>query len=125
MEYLKDMLKDRRQGELYIIVDALDECPSFSGSSAPRERVLEILQDLVFHLPHVHFCFTSRPEVEIRSAMKGLAVHKVSLQEQDGQKQEISDYIKSIFSSDLNIQRWTEEDKKLAKGTLLDRARGM
>ena len=126
MECLKDMLKVPRQGELYIVVDALDECPSFSGYPTPRERVLEILQELVvLRLPHVHFCFTSRPEVEIRSAMEVLAVYKVSLHEQDGQKQDVSNYIKSIFSSDPKIQRWKEEDKKLAKDTLLSGARGM
>ena len=126
VECLKDMLKVPRQGELYIVVDALDECPSFSGYPTPRERVLEILQELVvLRLPHVHFCFTSRPEVEIRSAMEVLAVYKVSLHEQDGQKQDVSNYIKSIFSSDPKIQRWKEEDKKLAKDTLLSGARGM
>ena len=126
MECLKDMLKAPRQGELYIVVDALDECPSLSGYPTPRERVLQILQDLVvLGLSHVHFCFTSRPEVEIRSAIEGLAVHKVPLHEQDGQKQDISNYIKSIFSSDLKIRRWTEEDRKLAEDTLLRGARGM
>ena len=123
---LNDMLKFPRQGELYIVVDALDECPSFSGYPTPRERVLAILRELVvLRLPHVHFCFTSRPEVDIRSVMQDLAVYNVSLHEQDGQNQDISDYIKSVFSSDSRIRRWKEEDKKLAKDTLLRGARGM
>jgi hypothetical protein len=126
MECLKDMLNVPGQGELYIIVDALDECPNFPGNPTPQEQVLVILQELVvLRLPHVHFCFTSRPEVEIRSAVEGLAVHKVSLHEQDGQKQDISDYIESIFTSDRKIQQWKEEDKELVKGTLLRGARGM
>jgi hypothetical protein len=126
MECLKDMLNDPGQGELYIVVDALDECPSFSGYPTPRERVLAILQELVvLPLLHLHFCFTSRPEVEIRIPMEVLAVHKVSLHEQEGQKQDISDYIESIFSSDPKIQQWREEDKELAKDTLLTGARGM
>jgi hypothetical protein len=57
--------------------------------------------------------------------MDDLAVHNVSLHEQDGQNQDISDYIKFIFSSDSRIQRWKEDDKKLAKDTLLKGARGM
>jgi hypothetical protein len=126
MECLKDMLNVPGQGELYVVVDALDECPDFPGYPPPREQVLAILQELVvLHLPHVHFCFTSRPEVDIRSAMEVLAVHKVSLHEQVGQNQDISDYIMSVFSSDLQIQRWKEEDKQLAKDTLLRGARGM
>ncbi len=68
-----------KQGELYIVVDALDECPNFPGYPAPREQVLAILRELVIlRLPHVHFCFTSRPKVDIRNVMKDLAVHNVS-----------------------------------------------
>jgi hypothetical protein len=126
MECLKDMLKVPKQGELYIVVDALDECPIFPGYPTPREQVLAILRELVvLNLPHVHLCFTSRPEVDIRNVMQALAVHNVSLHEQVGQNQDIFDYIKSIFSSDSRIQRWTEEDRQMAKDTLLRRARGM
>jgi hypothetical protein len=126
MECLKDMFKVPKQGELYIVVDALDECPISPGNPTPRERVLAILRELVvLHLPHVHFCFTSRPELDIRSVMEDLAVHNVSLHEQVGHNQDIFDYIRSIFSSDSRIQRWTEEDRQLAEDTLLRGARGM
>ena len=126
MECLKDMLKFPGQGEIYIVVDALDECPTFPGYPTPREQVLAILRELVIlRLPHIHFCFTSRPEVDIQKAIKDLTVHNVSLHEQDGQNRDISDYIKFVFSSDPQIQRWTEEDNQLAKNTLLNGARGM
>ena len=125
-ECLKDMLKLRGQGELYIVVDALDECPNVSGFPTPREQVLKILQELVdLRLPHVHLCITSRPELDIRDALEGLAVHNVSLHEQAGQNQDIFDYIKSVVSSDLKIQRWREEDRQLVMTTLTKRARGM
>ena len=126
MECLKNMLNVPRQGELYIVVDALDECPTFPGYPTPREQVLVILRELVVsRLPHVHFCFTSRPEVDIRNAIEVLADHNLSLHEQVGQTRDIFDYINSIFSSDQHIQRWKEEDKQLAKDTLLRGARGM
>ena len=126
MECLKDMLNLPGQGELYIVVDALDECPSFPGCPTPRERVLAILRELVdLRFQHVHFCFTSRPEVDIRNIMEDLADHNVPLHEQVGQNLDIFDYIEFIFSSDRHIQRWTEEDKQLAKDTLLRGARGM
>ena len=126
IQCLKYMLKVPNQGEIYIVVDALDECPIFPGYPTPREQVLAILRELVvLRLPHVHFCFTSRPEVDVRNVMEGLAVHNVSLHQQVGQSQDISDYIEFIFSSDSRIQRWKEEDKQLAKDTLLRGARGM
>ena len=125
-ECLKDMLKLRGQGEVYIIVDALDECPDLSGYPTPREQVLTILQELVeLHFSHVHFCFTSRPEVDIRDALEGLAAHNVSLHEQAGQNRDIVDYIEYVLSSDLKIRRWREEDRQLVMTTLMERARGM
>jgi hypothetical protein len=126
LECLKEVLKLPGQGELYIVVDALDECPDFSGYPTPREQVLTILQELVeLHLAHVHFCFTSRPEVDIQDALEGLAVQNVSLHEQAGQNQDIFYYIKSAVSSDTKMRRWREEDKKLVINTLMTRARGM
>jgi hypothetical protein len=126
MECLKEMLKLPGQGELYIVVDALDECPDFSGYPAPREQILKILQELVdLRLPHVHLCITSRPEVDIRDTLEGLAVHNVSLHEQVGQNQDIFDYIESIVSSDPKIRRWREEDRQLVMTTLKERACGM
>ena len=126
LKSLKDMLKLPGQGELYIVVDALDECPDFSGYPTPREQVLAILRELVeLHLPHVHSCFTSRPEVDIRDVLEGLAAHNVSLHEQAGQNRDIFDYIESVVSSDTKMRRWREEDKKLVIDTLMRRARGM
>ena len=126
LECLKDMLELRGQGEIYIVVDALDECPNVSGYPTPREQILKILQELIdLRLPHVHFCFTSRPEVDIRDALEGLAVHNVSLQEQAGQNQDILDYIESVVSSDAKIRRWREEDRQLVMTILMKRARGM
>ena len=126
LKSLKDMLKLPRQGELYIVVDALDECPDFSGYPTPREQVLTILRELVeLHLSHVHFCFTSRPEVDIRDVLEGLAAHNVSLHEQDGQNEDIFDYIESVVSSDTKMRRWREEDKQLVIDTLMRRACGM
>ncbi|KAH8983519.1 hypothetical protein EDB92DRAFT_1819449 [Lactarius akahatsu] len=46
---LKDMLElpDHWQPSIYIIVDALDECPNSSGAPSPRELVLDLIEDLV------------------------------------------------------------------------------
>jgi hypothetical protein len=41
------MLKVPGQPAMYIIIDALDECPNISGMPTAREEVLEFLEDLV------------------------------------------------------------------------------
>jgi hypothetical protein len=67
LECLKDMLKLRGQGELYIVVDALDECPSVSGYPTPREQDPKDLARACRPTPPTcTFLFTSRPEVDIR-----------------------------------------------------------
>ena len=126
MKCLKDMLRLPGQGEIYIVMDALDECPNFSGYPTPREEVLMNVQELVeLRLPHVHFCITSRPEVDIRDTLQALAVHNVSLHEQASQNQDISDYIMSVVYSDRKMRRWREEDKGLVIKTLTEKAGGM
>ena len=126
LECLKDMLRLPGQGEIYIVVDALDECPNFSGYPTPREQVLTIVQEIVeLRLPHVHFCIMSRPEVDIRDALRVLAVHNVSLHEQAGQNQDIADYIKSVVHSDPKMRRWREDDKQLVTKILTEKAGGM
>ena len=126
MECLKDMLTLPGQGEIYIVVDALDECPNISGYPTPREQVLVIMQELIdLHLPHLHFCITSRPEVDIRDALEPLADHNVSLHDQAGQKQDIFDYIKSTIFSDPKMARWREEDRQLVLKILTEKVGGM
>jgi hypothetical protein len=125
-ECLKDMLTIPGQGDIYIVVDALDECPNFSGYPTPREQVLMMMQELVgLRLPRVHFCIMSRPEMDIRDALKPLADHNVSLHEQAGQNRDIFDYIKSVIFSDLKMRRWREEDRQLVLRTLTEKAGGM
>jgi hypothetical protein len=53
---LKEMLKAVAQWPVYIIVDALDECPDdMSEKPAPREWVLRLVEDLAhLQLPTLH-----------------------------------------------------------------------
>jgi len=80
---LKDMLSLPRQGPLYLILDALDECPNTSGMTSAREEVLELVEELLdLHLPNVHLCVTSRPEIDIRTVLEPLASFQISLHDE-------------------------------------------
>jgi hypothetical protein len=126
MECLKSMLELSGQGALYLVIDALDECPNFSGYPTPREQVLAVIQELIdLQLPHVHFCITSRPEIDIRDILEPLAVYNVPLHEQAGQNRDIVDYINHFVRSDPRARRWREEDKQLVIETLTKKAGGM
>ena len=125
-ECMKDMLNLPGQGPIYIVVDALDECPNSPGTPSAREEVLELIQELVdLELPNVHLCVTSRPEMDIRVILDPLTILKISLHDEIGQKQDIIKYIKSVVQSDRSMRRWKEEDQRLVVDTLSDKSDGM
>jgi hypothetical protein len=123
---LKDMLGLPEQPVIYLIVDALDECPNTSGVVPPRERILNLIEDLVeIDLENLRICVTSRPEADILDALQPLASHTVSLHDEDGQMQDINNYITFVVESDRKMRKWRTGDKKLVIDTLSRRADGM
>ncbi|KAI9436583.1 hypothetical protein H4582DRAFT_398855 [Lactarius indigo] len=128
IECLRDMLTIDDQRPIYIILDALDECPNSSGIPSPREQVVALVKDLVnLGLPHLHICVTSRPEFDIRATLGPLALHSVSLHDQSGQKKDIVDYVHSVVYSDSEtmMKKWREGDKKMVVEALSEKADGM
>ena len=125
---LKQMLSIPDQRQIYLIIDALDECPDTSGIPSPRERILQLLTELVeLRLPNLHICVTSRPEIDIRDVLGPRTSCPVSLHEQSGQKKDIEDYVRSVVYSDSEsiMKRWRTEDKDLVINTLSERSDGM
>jgi NACHT domain len=123
---LKRMLSFPTEDPVYLIIDALDECPNHTGMPTSREEVLNLIKDLVdLHLPNVHICVTSRPEIDIQTALEPLTSLCISLHNESGQTKDIMDYISSIVYSDKMMQRWREEDRSLVVETLTERADGM
>ncbi|KAH9970075.1 hypothetical protein BJV74DRAFT_263809 [Russula compacta] len=80
---LEDMLRIPEQVPIYIIIDALDECPNMSGISTPRDKVLMLVEKLVkLKLSNLRLCITSRPEVDIRTSMEPLTSNRISLHDE-------------------------------------------
>jgi hypothetical protein len=126
IQCLKDILRFPGQETVYIIADALDECPNDRGLPSSREKILMLVKELVdLCLPNLRICITSRPEIDIRNFLEPLASQQVSLHEEEGQKQDIADYVRSVVHSDLKMRRWRTEDKELVINTLSERASGM
>lgn len=125
-ECLKKMLTVPSHSPTYLILDALDECPNTLGVPSPRKQVLDLVNELVdLRLPNLHICVTSRPEVDIQVVLQRLALHQVSLHNEDGQKQAIIRYVTYVVDSDENMQRWQKEDRDLVIKTLSEKADGM
>ena len=122
-ECLKQMLTLEGQAPIYIILDALDECPVTSSIPSPREEILELVESLVqLHLPNLHICVTSRPEPDIQIVLERLTERLVSLHDESGQSEDIVNYVTSFVHSDRRMGRWREEDKDLVIKTLSEKA---
>jgi hypothetical protein len=123
---LRDMLSLPGRGPIYIIVDALDECPDVSGKPSAREEVLLLIQELVgLNLSNLHLCVASRPEIGIQKTLRPLSPIEISLHEETGQKDDIIEYIKFVVYSDEKMQSWKDKDKKLVVKMLSGKAGGM
>ena len=123
---LKAMLTIADPVPVYLVLDALDECPNDSGLPTSREKVLELVNTIV-DLAHtnVHLCITSRPEFDIRATLEPLATHTLSLHDESGQRQDIIDYVTSVVRSDKKMHRWRDDQKDLVIEKLTEKADGM
>jgi hypothetical protein len=126
LKCLNDVLSSPAQNPIFLIVDALDECPDNSGMPSCREQVLDLIKHLADLCPNnLHICVTSRLEIDIKTTLEPLTCHRVSLHNQTGQKKDIIEYVRSVVYTDTKMRRWREEDKTLVIETLAERADGM
>jgi hypothetical protein len=123
---LIELLKLPGSRQVYLIVDALDECPSTSSLSSPREELLSLLEDLVVEqFPNLRICVTSRPEVDIKTLLEPLAFRSVLLQDAPEQKKDIADYIEAVVRANINMKNWSPRLKQRVTDVLTSRADGM
>jgi hypothetical protein len=124
-ECLKYVLEIAEQITAYVVIDALDECPK-AVLPSPRERVLKLVKELVkSQIPNLRICVTSRPEADIEAVLHPLALRSVSLHGENGQVQDIAEYVKFVVDTDPAMQKWREEDRKHVVEVLTRKADGM
>jgi hypothetical protein len=123
---LMDLLKHPGLAPVYIIVDALDECPNTSGVPSPRDEVLTLIEELInSEIPNLRICITSRPDTDIKDVLNPLIFCSVSLHDESGQKEDIEEYIKSVINTNKKNKRWKAEDKQLVIDFLTEKSDGM
>jgi hypothetical protein len=126
MQCLQGMIRISGLVPVFLIIDALDECPDGSGIPSSREKVLHLVRTLVeLHLPNLRIFATSRTSSNVHTVLEPLTCTSISLHDQDGQKSDIANYISYVVNSDSNMKRWREDDKTLVINTLSSRAGGM
>jgi NACHT domain len=123
---LKDLLKIPGLAPVYLIVDALDECPNISTFRSPRRKVLNVIEELIkSQFSNLRICVTSRPETDIKSVFHPLNPRWISLHDERGQKRDIEDYIKSVINAHPKNSQWKAEHRQLVIDVLTGKADGM
>jgi hypothetical protein len=123
---LKDIFHLPGLAPVYLVIDALDECPNTSAVPSFREEVLNLLESLInSQIPNLRICVTSRPEADIKDVLDLLIPRQVSLHDEGGQKNDIDEYIKSVINTHKKNKPWKAEHKQLAIDVLTKKANGM
>ena len=123
---LKGMLAITGSQPVYLVMDALDECPNDSGIPSSREKMLMTVKELVeLRHPNLRLCVTSRPEYDIRTTLEPLTTQQISLHDEVGQKRDINDYITSVVHSDGKMKKWRDAEKDMVIEKLTAKADGM
>ena len=123
---LKHMVMITEPEPIYLIIDALDECPSDLGVPPSREKVLNLVKELVeLRHPNLRLCITSRPEFDIRATLQPLTTQQVSIHDESGQHHDIIDYVISVVHSDKKMKKWRDDDKNMVIDKLTEKADGM
>ena len=113
----------RRWQNVYLVVDALDEC-----EIGKREELLEVLQgfcamDAVMGAD-LRVLVTSRPEHDIKQSLDQCVDVSVCLQS-DRVDVDIGCYVRSVMHDDKKMRQWPAADKQMVEHTLTRKAQGM
>lgn len=101
-------------GEVFIVIDALDECPQTVGSRE-REKLLGLIHSLFRnHGNNLHILATSRPELDIHSKLKSYPAIDV----ETAVDSDIRCFVKHSISFG-NLKGWDNNIKQEIEDSLL------
>jgi hypothetical protein len=123
-EMLKAVIQDF--GSVYIIIDAVDECPKFDGE---RAKFLKLLGEIFsWQLDQLHVFITSRREVDILDTFDNIPRKLGYLQVIDAQGVQWLGDIELFLTQRLQDRKfiaWNSEMRAEVKAKLGSRAQGM
>jgi hypothetical protein len=111
-DVLSASIPDR--GHVYLVFDALDECPDNTHADSKRKSLLSILVNLLQrHKDKVHILATSRPEHDIKAELERFS--KVDLEFHLAE--DVKEFVTAAISGP-SLEKYNEEIKGLIFDTL-------
>lgn len=107
---------------VFIILDALDECPK----NEERARLLTTVSDIMLHSSgNLHVLVTSRRELDIEEALLPLLTCPAISVQGPELNQDIKIYISWQLATDAKLKKWPKSIKAEIESCLMTRANGM
>ena len=100
-----------RSHHVYLLIDALDECPGGDRRDSALSTIQTIRQ---WELPGLHLVVTSRDVVDVRQALDVEAQNMVALKN-DNVSQDILRYVSHQVDYDPQLRRWGDQRDTIKK----------
>jgi hypothetical protein len=108
--------------ESFVLIDALDECPSNDGA---REQVCKLLVEICsWSLPGLHILATSRKKPDIQEILSAIISLKTVPIQNAEVNADIQLYVNSEIQKEPKLRAWAEKVEEMER-TLVDKANGM
>lgn len=118
IEYFRRLIS--RFHHVYIMLDALDECPHDTS----REGVLSTIETIRnWNLQGLHLFVTSRDEPDIRDSLNLTEELQINMRS-TGIEKDIASYVSSQFDNDRRLKKWLPYRDKI-QDALAERANGV
>ncbi|KAF2962889.1 hypothetical protein GQX73_g10686 [Xylaria multiplex] len=110
----------KRFGNVYILIDALDESPR----NMHREVVLEVIESIrTWREPSLHLLVTSRDEVDIRVGLNATLEETMDMKNVEVDR-DIADFIAQHLRENRGLKKWQRYYDQI-ETVLTDRAKGV
>jgi hypothetical protein len=128
IDTLKTMLRAiiEVHGCVFIVADALDECPGVTAAQDERQLVSETLEEIIsWQLDSLHLMITSRKVADLESVIDVIPGVVIVLIQNDHVNPDTRLYVTSELQKDKKLRSWPPGIRTKIETTLAEGANGM
>jgi hypothetical protein len=111
--------------DLFIVLDALDECPNDEEKELRNELLDLMIEIRSWSTSNIHLLVTSRQEPDIKQKLTPLLTAPAISIEGSEVDVDIEKHIKNQLATDPKLKGWSDDLKAHIEHTLVEKANGM